>query len=273
MAEKPKVTPAQITEWLKNNPTKKRGSRTFRTTVADAKQALGYTGPALKIREGNLSSNRANLRISEKGKSSQADYFRRQAQRATTPDPNERKQANIKASYINKKGKVADHRLTNSALKRGEEFVRELRGEVGVQEMRDRYKSVGGYGHSRQNLQALTAEQNLAKEVQERKLRGNSSTQNAYLTHLAAKPANPSSPEFAKWEMKRQQYADTINRNYIPRQPSQLKNNGGNINFSFSNPLSPINSSSPFSAQGSIEAQTNARATGTAIDIGIKLAN
>jgi hypothetical protein len=80
MAAKPKVTPAQITEWLKQNPTKKRGSRTFKTTVADAKQALGYKGPALKIREGNLSSNRGNLRVSEKGRSSQSDYFRRQAQ-------------------------------------------------------------------------------------------------------------------------------------------------------------------------------------------------
>lgn len=128
------------------------------------------------------------MRLSEKGKSSQSDYYRREAQRSTTPDPQERKQANIKTYYINKLGKVADHILTNSALKRGEEFVRELRGELGVQEMRDRYKSVGGYGHSKQNLQALTAEQNLAKEVQERKLRGNSSTQNAYLTHLAKNP-------------------------------------------------------------------------------------
>jgi len=107
-----------------------------------------------------------------------------------------------------------------------------LRGEVGVQEMRDSYKSVGGYGHSRQNLQALTAEQNLAKEVQERKLRGNSSTQNSYLTHLAKKPDNPSSPEFAKWEIKRQQYADVINQNYMSKKPSQLKNNAGNITFS-----------------------------------------
>jgi len=51
---------------------------------------------------------------------------------------------------------------------------------------------------------------------------------------------------------------------------SKLKSVAGSIRFS---PLSPINSSSAFSAQGSIEAQTNARATGTAIDIGIKLAN
>lgn len=232
MAPKQKDAIQQITDWLKANPLKEIGDKTVATTVRDAKKALGYTGPALKIREGNLSSKREELRLSAKGKSSQSDYYRREAQKSTTPDPEERKQANIKTYYINKLGKVADHILTNSALKRGEEFVRELRGELGVQEMRNRYKNVGGYGHSKQNLQALTAEQNLAKEVQERKLRGNSSTQNAYLTHLAQKPADPSSPEFAKWEMKRQQYADVINQNYMPRKPSQLKNNGGNINFS-----------------------------------------
>jgi hypothetical protein len=231
MAAKPKVTPAQITEWLKQNPTKKRGSRTFKTTVADAKQALGYEGPALKIREGNLSSNRGNLRISEKGRSSQSDYFRRQAQIATTPDPAERQKANIKTKYINKRGKVADHRLTNSALKRGEEFVRELRGETGVEEMRSSYRSVGGYGHTKENIQALTPEANTAKEVQERKLRGNSNTKNAYLSHLAAKPQNPSSPEFAKWEIKRQQYATAIEANYMPTKPTQLKNNAGTIRF------------------------------------------
>ena len=237
MAAKPKVTPAQITKWLKENPTKKRGSRTFRTTVADAKQALGYEGPTLKIREGNLSSNRSNLRISEKGRSSQSDYFRKQAQIATTPDPAERQKANIKAKYINKRGKVADHRLTNSALKRGEEFIRELRGETGVEEMRSRYRSVGGYGHTKENLQALTAEANTAKEVQERKLRGNSGTKNAYLTHLAAKPQDPSSPEFAKWETKRQQYVTAIDSNYMQTKPTQLKNNAGNITFS--RPLIP----------------------------------
>ena len=39
------------------------------------------------------------------------------------------------------------------------------------------------------------------------------------------------------------------------------------------NPLSPINSSSAFSVQGSIEAQTNMNASSTAMDMGIKLAN
>ena len=51
---------------------------------------------------------------------------------------------------------------------------------------------------------------------------------------------------------------------------SQLKNVAGNIRFS---PLSPISSGSLFSAQGSIEAQTNRSANSTAMDMGFKLAN
>jgi hypothetical protein len=51
---------------------------------------------------------------------------------------------------------------------------------------------------------------------------------------------------------------------------SKLKSVAGSIRFS---PLSPINSSSPFSAQGSIEAQTNVTADSPAMQMGFKLAN
>lgn len=51
---------------------------------------------------------------------------------------------------------------------------------------------------------------------------------------------------------------------------SQLKNVAGSIRFS---PLSPISSSSSFSAQGTIEAQTNAKVDTPAMQMGFKLAN
>ena len=51
---------------------------------------------------------------------------------------------------------------------------------------------------------------------------------------------------------------------------SKLKEVGGSIFFS---PLNPMSSASSFSAQGSIEAQTNQSANSTAIDMGFKLAN
>lgn len=200
-----------LTDWLIDNPVKydKRG-RPKPTGVPDAAKALGYTGPALKIREGNLTNGRENLRISLKGKSSRSNYFRSLAQAKTTPDKAERAAANAKINKIRKQGKHGDHILTNSALANGEEFVRATRGEEGVQQMRTRYKKVGGYGHSPENIQELTAVENGAKEKQERTLRGNKRNKTAYLQHLENKPP-VSSPEFSKWDKKRQAFADKIN--------------------------------------------------------------
>ena len=200
-----------LTDWLIDNPIKydKRG-RSKPTGVPDAAKALGYTGPPLKIREGNLTNGRENLRIGPKGKSSRSDYFRALAQAKTTPDKAERAAANSKIKQLNSKGLHGDHILSNSALANGEDFVRATRGEEGVQQMRKSYKKVGGYGHSPGNIQGLTPEENLAKEIQERTLRGNKRNKTAYLQHLENKPP-VSSPEFSKWDKKRQAFADKIN--------------------------------------------------------------
>jgi len=57
----------------------------------------------------------------------------------------------------------------------------------------------------------------------------------------------------------------------VPEQVfSKLKTMGGIIRFS---PLSPISRTSAFSAQGSIEAQTNVNADSSAVQMGFKLAN
>jgi hypothetical protein len=201
---------SDLTNWLINNPVKydKRG-RSKPTGVPDAARALGYTGPPLKIREGNLTNGRESLRISLKGKSSRSNYFRALAQARTTPDKAERAAAYSKIKDLNKQGLVADHRLTNSALANGEEFVRATRGEKGVQQMRDLYKKVGGYGHSPENIQGLTKEENGTKEKQERKLRGNKRNKTAYYQHLENKPP-VTNPDFAKWDKKRQSYVQQI---------------------------------------------------------------
>ena len=204
-------TTKDLVDWLIDNPIKydKRG-RSKPTGVPDAAKALGYTGPPLKIREGNLTNGRENLRISLKGKSSRSDYFRALAQAKTTPDKAERAAAYSKIKQLNSKGLHGDHILSNSALANGEDFVRATRGEEGVQQMRKSYKKVGGYGHSPGNIQGLTPEENGAKEIQERTLRGNNRNKTAYLQHLENKPP-VSSPEFSKWDKKRQAFADKIN--------------------------------------------------------------
>lgn len=199
-----------LTDWLIDNPVKyDRRGRPKPTGVPDAAKALGYTGPPLKIREGNLTNGRENLRISLKGKSSRSDYFRALAQAKTTPDKAERAAAYSKIRKLNQQGLHADHILTNSALANGEDFVRATRGEEGVQQMRKRYKQVGGYGHSPGNLQGLTPEDNGIKEKQERALRGNKRNKTAYYQHLENKPP-VTSPDFNKWDKKRQQFVDKI---------------------------------------------------------------
>ena len=57
------VTFDQIAQWLIDNPTKKVKGKVVQTGVPDAVKALGYAGGPLKIREGNLTWNRANLRV------------------------------------------------------------------------------------------------------------------------------------------------------------------------------------------------------------------
>ena len=199
-----------LTDWLIDNPVKydNRGNPKP-TGVPDAAKALGYTGPPLKIREGNLTNGRENLRIGPKGKSSRSDYFRALAQAKTTPDKAERAAAYSKIKQLNSKGLHGDHILSNSALANGEDFVRATRGEEGVQQMRERYKKVGGYGHSPGNLQGLTPEENGAKEKQERALRGNKRNKTAYYQHLENKPP-VTSPEFDKWDQQRQKFVDKI---------------------------------------------------------------
>jgi len=225
MARDPKLRDAQrITQWLKDNPTTETGER---TNQSHAKKALNIEGK-FKMKGGNLSNNRENLRYEDDRSSAIADRNRAIAQQQTTPDSVERRKANIKASYINQQGGVADHRLTNSMLARGEREVLETRGPTGVQEMRERYQSVGGYGHTRENIQKLTGTENQAKEAQETKLR-------QYYKHLDKKPDVTDTVALEKWEAKRVKIAQGIDQNLIQRE--RIAPGGGLDKFAYSTPL------------------------------------
>lgn len=225
MARDPKLRDAQrITQWLKDNPTTETGER---TNQSHAKKALNIEGK-FKMKGGNLSSNRENLRYEDDRSSAIVDRNRALAQQQTTPDPAERRKANIKANYINQQGGVADHRLTNSMLARGEREVLETRGSAGVQEMRERYQSVGGYGHTRENIQKLTGTENQAKESQETKLR-------QYYKHLDKKPDVTDTVAVERWEAKRVKIAQGIDQNLIQRE--RIAPGGGLDKFAYSTPL------------------------------------
>ena len=139
-----------------------------------------------------------------------------------------------------------------------------------------RHKSVGGYGHSPENIQQLAGVENQAKEAQETKLR-------QYYNHLDKKPAVTNQAALQKWEAKRVTLAQGIDKNLIQR--TRIAPGGGVDKFAYStpllqtnngairlvNPLSPLNRES--AAYGGIESQTNLNADSRAVDLGFKLAN
>lgn len=69
MAEKTYTPDAKgVAQWLKDNPTKKnKRGRNVRTGLRDGYKAVGYEGPPLKIKEGNLTNNRNRIRLSLRG--------------------------------------------------------------------------------------------------------------------------------------------------------------------------------------------------------------
>jgi len=173
-----------------------------------------WDGEEFKIENDGSGGTRAKPRAQRRAQRARSNYFRDQAQARTTPDEAERKAANKKIRQINRQSStvnVGDHRYTNSAVAAGEDYLRSEYGEERVQQMRQRYKDAGvEIGHRKGNIQGLTHDQNLRKEIQERTLRGNNKNKTAYLQHLENKPP-VTSPEFEKWDQKRQQFANKIN--------------------------------------------------------------
>tara|TARA_R100001594_G_C3982556_1_gene250462 strand:- start:48 stop:902 length:855 start_codon:yes stop_codon:yes gene_type:complete len=113
----------KVTEWLKNNPKNPDGSR---TSQHDAKRALKLGNDIkLKIRKGNLTTNRENLRLSQKGKSLDAEIVRKKRIKKSTPklteDDKKRKRAlkrqvtlgNIEAGLTkdSSKKRALDHKV------------------------------------------------------------------------------------------------------------------------------------------------------------------
>ena len=97
-------TPAKVGEWLRSND----------GNLPDAYEAVGYEGPPLKIKEGNLSYNRSSIRVSPRG--SNGDGSRQAALRLNPPqdsqERNQNRRQEYKRSSLRKQGKnvVLDHK-------------------------------------------------------------------------------------------------------------------------------------------------------------------
>tara|TARA_Y100000592_G_scaffold61250_1_gene95702 strand:- start:358 stop:1194 length:837 start_codon:yes stop_codon:yes gene_type:complete len=88
-------TPAKVQEWLRNN----------NGNLTDAYKAVKYEGPPLKIKEGNLSTNRSKIRLAVRGEN--GDLARRKFDTTSTPTAHyESKQLHKQSSALSREAKM-----------------------------------------------------------------------------------------------------------------------------------------------------------------------
>lgn len=88
-------TPAKVQEWLRNN----------NGTLPDAYKAVEYEGPPLKIKEGNLSNKRGEIRLSFRGEN--GDQARKKFDTTSTPKAHyESKQLQKKSSTLSREASM-----------------------------------------------------------------------------------------------------------------------------------------------------------------------
>lgn len=88
-------TPAKVQEWLRNN----------NGNLLDAYKAVKYEGPPLKIKEGSLSKDRPNIRVSLRGEN--GDAARRKFDTTSTPTAHyESKQLAKKSSSLSQQAEM-----------------------------------------------------------------------------------------------------------------------------------------------------------------------
>ena len=169
------TTPAQkVTDWLKINPKTESGKW---TTIRDAKKALDIGSDIkLKIRQGNLSTNRENLRISNKGKSLDADKNRRRWEKQSTPPLTKEELVIKKKKYTEAKDdptKVIDHVDDISLTGKMVDDIMELvkKGKISMEEAKEVLDHLlKRKGDHPDNLDVISKEQNGKKAVDTGKL-------------------------------------------------------------------------------------------------------
>lgn len=162
MADKYTADRQGVQQWLIDHPRIKGRS----TTMQDAYSATGYSGPALKPAEGNLTTNRANLRLKVRGQN--GDHSRKQNKAVSTPPSANSKRADLKVKHINGKGLQADH---FNPLARTGNAIKALMKSGQFNEALRLIQSFGNQiGHQPENIQALSAKKNGQKEKDYRSL-------------------------------------------------------------------------------------------------------
>jgi 5-methylcytosine-specific restriction endonuclease McrA len=166
------VTARQVTDWLKKNPTVKQGRASSRpTTLTDGYKATGYKGPPLKVKAGNLTNKRGDLRLAKRGEN--GDHKRSKNLKLRQPQtPQERtanrKQEKRRAELNKRDGKgswVIDHRIP---LDRLGETVEGKSPEEAQRTIENLEKVYGPVGDRNGNREVITATDNEEKRQQEK---------------------------------------------------------------------------------------------------------
>ena len=148
------TTPAKVQEWLRSN----------KGNLTDAYEAVGYTGPPLKIKEGSLSGNRSKIRLSARGDN--GDTSRRQALQLNPPqtkeEQNQNRRQNYKRSSLRKQGVnvVVDHKIP---LKLLAQTVEGMSPEQAQQEIKRLEVRNGPLGNRPGNRQIISGKANELK--------------------------------------------------------------------------------------------------------------
>ena len=162
MADKYTADRKGVQKWLIDHPRIKGRS----TTMQDAYSATGYSGPALKPAEGNLTTNRENLRLKVRGQN--GAQSRKQNKTVSTPPSANTKRADLKVKHINAKGLQGDH---INPLARTGNAIRALMKSGQFKEALRLVQRFGNQiGHQPENIQALSAKENGQKEKDYRSL-------------------------------------------------------------------------------------------------------
>jgi hypothetical protein len=151
-----------VQTYLRNNP----GSN-----LTSAYKAVGYTGPPLKIKEGNLTDKRSSVRLATRGDAGNVN--RRASMRLRPPQTKEevnrnRQQENVRRNINAKGGKVViDHKVDLSLLRSTVEGMSPEQAQQKIQQLEQSY---GPLGNRPDNRQIISAKTNELKRQQQAKV-------------------------------------------------------------------------------------------------------
>ena len=156
------VTLRDVSNYLRNNPNSR---------IPDAVKGTGYSGPPVKIKEGNLTNNRGKIRVATRGDNGDTSR-KRNIKDSTRPLTDEEKKQNKRQNEQkrrnNKKGsnqQIGHKRrvgLTGPQLKE----VEETQGTEARDQLRDKLdKAYGGIGDTPGNRELQDAGENRQEDL------------------------------------------------------------------------------------------------------------